>query len=67
VEGEDYGNLRDALDKLQLNDASLQFEPEPRRPQLWLSLRVLGLFHMEIIQERLNANTIWISLSLLPR
>ena len=28
VEGEDYGNLRDALDKLQLNDASLVFEPE---------------------------------------
>jgi GTP-binding protein LepA len=55
TENEDYPNLREALERLQLNDASLVFEPETSTA-LNFGFRVgfLGLFHMEIIQERLE-------------
>jgi GTP-binding protein LepA len=55
VEADDYSQLRDSLEKLQLNDASLTYQPETSQA-LGFGFRAgfLGLFHMEIIQERIE-------------
>lgn len=55
VDGEDYAALKEALDKLQLNDAALVYQPETSTTiNFGFRCGFLGLFHMDIVQERLE-------------
>ena len=55
IDNTKYNDLREALEKLELNDSSLQFEPETSQALALVSaVDFLGLLHMEIIQERIE-------------